>query len=283
MNEVKFSLIVATLGRSDEIAALFESFATQTVGASAFEVILVDQNDKIDLAPVVAKYNKRLSVKHIRSDKKGLSLNRNIGLKDAKGEVVCFPDDDCAFYPDTLETVGKLFDARPDAKVLVGRIYDRERKKNVLREWKARPFRLTRSNFFRSYSSITLFCKDIKLPFDEQLGVGTYFGSYEDADYAYRLIVETGAVYYEPVIEVWHPEQNLGVMSKEKVYSYGLGFGALCKKHWGWTFWTLYLQALTFHRLRLAVALLKRDRVEADKRRAAIRSRKNGFKQYEKN
>ena len=89
------SLITATYGRTEEVRTLLGSLARQSY--KDFEFILVDQNPHFILREMVAEYASRLTIQYIRSEAKGLSLNRNIGLDYSRGEIVAFPDDDC-FY-----------------------------------------------------------------------------------------------------------------------------------------------------------------------------------------
>ena len=87
------SLITAHLwahGRSTNVIGFF---ARQSY--KDFEFILVDQNPHFILREMVAEYASRLTIQYIRSEAKGLSLNRNIGLDYSRGEIVAFPDDDC--------------------------------------------------------------------------------------------------------------------------------------------------------------------------------------------
>lgn len=99
---MKFSLIVCTLGRFDDIDVLFASFIKQKY--KHFEVILVDQNEDGYLTPILNKYEGAFPLTHVKSPK-GLSIARNNGMKYVTGDIVCFPDDDCYYSEDTLEIV----------------------------------------------------------------------------------------------------------------------------------------------------------------------------------
>ena len=95
------SLIMPTLNRFDDIYRFMDSLLEQTY--KNFELIVVDQNDNDKVKEIVDKYVDCLDIKYIKSNKKGLSYNRNLGIDVAKGEVLAFPDDDCAYKPDTIE------------------------------------------------------------------------------------------------------------------------------------------------------------------------------------
>src|SRR2546427_827401 len=99
---MKFSLVQATLGRTGELARFLRELDQQTY--RSFELIVVDQNPDQRLAPILAPYESRFPVFHVRSEK-GLSRARNVGMRQIGGDVVAFPDDDCWYPPHLLEWV----------------------------------------------------------------------------------------------------------------------------------------------------------------------------------
>ncbi len=70
------SLILATFGRSEELAIVLDSLAAQT--DKGFEVIVVDQNPDDRLVPVLA-VPRGLTIRHQRQQEPNLSLARNTG------------------------------------------------------------------------------------------------------------------------------------------------------------------------------------------------------------
>lgn len=100
----RFSLILATVGRTAELDRLFDSLAAQT--CQDFEVILIDQNvdgrllTRIDRARLLG-----LNV-HVRQlSHPNLAAARNLGMELAQGDWVGFPDDDCWYEPDALSNL----------------------------------------------------------------------------------------------------------------------------------------------------------------------------------
>lgn len=80
---MKFSLITATYGRTAEVRMLLESLTRQTY--KDFELILVDQNPHFELRDLTEEYASRIDIRYVRSEVKGLSYNRNIGLDLCQG------------------------------------------------------------------------------------------------------------------------------------------------------------------------------------------------------
>lgn len=231
MPEVKFSLIIATLHRRDELYRCVNSIVASKSSHSDYQIIIVDQNQEGYLQfDWLLKSYKTINFLHVKSKIRGLSLNRNIGLKFATGRVVAFPDDDCLYYPDTLNEVELAFkNNRSD--FVVGRIYDRDSNKNIFRNWPKKIKKITAWNFYHINSSITLFALKSKfLCYDERMGVGAEYGSCEDADLLFRLISAKCVGHYCPAIQVWHPPPPV-VISNKKVVSYASGFGYLIRKN----------------------------------------------------
>lgn len=227
---MKYSLIIATLGRKKELLELIESIKNSDYEISNLEIIIVDQNEKGFLDKELSKFE-NLNIKHIHSDIKGLSYNRNIGLSYASGDIICFPDDDCKFYENTLNEVSNIL-LSSNIDFCMGQIYDRETKKDVIKKWSKKEFKVNRFNSYFINSSITMFIKkEYILNFDENLGVGARFGSCEDADLIYKILENKAKGIYTPNIELWHPEPNYQEISLEKVKNYASGFGYFVRKN----------------------------------------------------
>lgn len=226
----KYSLIIATLGRKKELLELIESIKNSDYETNNLEIIIVDQNEKGFLDKELSKFE-NLNIKHIHSNIKGLSYNRNIGLSYASGDIICFPDDDCKFYENTLNEVSNIL-LSSNIDFCMGQIYDRETKKDVIKKWSKKEFKVNRFNSYFINSSITMFIKkEYILNFDENLGVGARFGSCEDADLIYKILENKAKGIYTPKIELWHPEPNYQEISLEKVKNYASGFGYFVRKN----------------------------------------------------
>lgn len=235
MRKPEISLILATVGRTDELARLFESLAAQTFGN--FEVVVVDQNDDDRLLTHLdrARYL-GVSVRHIRHHPANLAAARNVGIEAARGDWIGFPDDDCWYSPRLLEHVAARYAAKDRPTGIIVRWVEQN-------EQPLSPADLSweRSRAFRDIpvSSITLFCQrklfeDIG-GFDSRLGVGQWFGAGEETDFVMRAL-RAGALFtYEPLGEVHHavnPQKPVATpKTKMAVRHRARGTGALYAKH----------------------------------------------------
>ena len=245
MIEPSLSLIVATVGRTDELDALFASLARQEgIVPTEWEVIVVDQNPPGMIDELCARWAAELPLRHLRSDRHGASVNRNHGLDAARGTVVGFPDDDCTYYPDTLARIRDHFAVRPQGGVLLGQIIDRATGTKIGRRWPQRARRVgSMIAYFFGYT-FTIFTTYRKVRFDERLGPPLYFGGFEDVDYLLRCLQVTGGADYDPSVQVWHPHFHLRFAPTAKLAAYGRGFGALCHKHLGPWYLALFATSL---------------------------------------
>lgn len=280
MSHYIFSLIVATYGRKSELERFLRSIRAQDFDLSKVEVLIVDQNTEVDLSSIIQKYKSHFRVLHIKTNVKGTSHARNLGLDASHGDIVAFPDDDCTYYPDTLKRVQKAFEEFHEAGCMSGRIYDREKQENILREWGKTTHRITWKNFYYNSSAITKFVRgDIarRHRFCEALGPGTSFGSCEDPDYIVGLLRKPCKIFYTPGIEVWHPKETINELSEDKIWRYGIGFGGFCRKNLNLYIGFLFISAIAFHGLHY---LLDTSSNRA-KRLLYIRSRFQGWRMWD--
>jgi len=199
----KLSLILATVGRTNELNRLFDSLAAQTF--HDFDIIVVDQNSDQRLKPIVNRARcLGLVIRHLHHHPPNLALARNAGIQIANGQWLGFPDDDCWYEPDTLERIinrTELID-KPQG-VICQWAEQNETHPPGLLSWE-------RSSRFRDFpvSSITLFLRrEITLNlggFDGRLGVGQWFGAGEETDLVLRVLRTGATVAHEPSAKIHH-------------------------------------------------------------------------------
>lgn len=272
----KFSLVLATLGRRDTVDRFLQTLVDQQYALQTVQIIIVDQNGSNLLDNVIAKHAGRLNLVHIRSARRGLSLNRNIGLDRAEGEIVGFPDDDCEYPRDLLKTVEATFDAT-SADLLLGKIWDPQLDKPAIRSWPEKFQSLNSFNFYRLTSSITLFTKSVNHRFDERFGLGAQFGSNEDVIFVYSLLQNGLVGCYEPSIRVYHEDQPMSALNEEKVAGYAFGFGRFAREYLSLPVLAIFASSLAFQMLHGLKAICLFDSKAARLRAASLGARFRGF------
>jgi len=276
---MRFSLIVATLGRSTEVQKLLESLDRQT--HRDFEVIVVDQNTDGRLLPILRAFENRLELRRVESAP-GLSRARNVGLRVISGEAVCFPDDDCWYPQDVLSRVNKLLTDNPGWQGIIGDSVDETGRPTL--PWRDRAGKLTEPMSWRRALAIALFLRSKLIRqiggFDETLGVGTglLWGSGEDNDLVLRTLEAGVHMQYEPNVHVYHP-RLFPVFDKSgwaKRYSYALGDGKLLQKHPMPLWWRLLFFAVPIG--RAMGSLVRFNRKEAYFHWLTFKGRMKGFR-----
>jgi glycosyltransferase involved in cell wall biosynthesis len=231
----RFSLIVATVGRTEQLGRFLASLHAQR--RRDFELVVVDQNNDARVRSVLAPYEDRFPVIHVRTLKRGASRARNIGLQRVSGELVAFPDDDCIYPADLLANVDSIFDRRPMLDgVAVCSVDEGGRISNGRLDTQSGP--VTRSNVWARAIEYTMFLRArsiVGLRFDEGLGpgAGTPLGAGEGTDYLLKLLARGASLHYDADLAVVHasavPPYDGRAMAR--AYSYGAGMGYVLKRH----------------------------------------------------
>lgn len=234
---MRFSLIVATRGRTRELSELFDSLLAQEHsrgGRRDLEVIVVDQNGDDRLAPVIAGHADRLALAWRRSAVANACHARNLGLREARGEIVAFPDDDCLYPPGVLAHVDRAFAADPSLAVLTGPAASPAGGLGSGR-WRREGGPITAANVWTSVIEFNLFLRrEVALSlggFDERLGPGTEYGSAEGNDLVLRAIRAGHRAVYDPSLRIVHPDKRLTEVARERARRYGRGLGFVLRRH----------------------------------------------------
>ncbi len=229
-----FSLIIATINRTEELNTLFASIAAQDF--PGVECILVDQNPDNRLAAIVERWSAVLDIRWVRATP-GLSRARNIGLQFARGRIVAFPDDDCAYTPSLLYHVSRWFWKNGPYSILTVGARDTDGVPSGNR-WIQDHCVITPANAFRTTFSSTIFLlRDVAMQcrFDESLGVGagTPYASGEETDYILRLLQLGALGYFDRTWHIVHPKRDMlsGEIDSRRAAKYGSGMGYVLRKN----------------------------------------------------
>ncbi len=229
------SLVLATVGRSEELVRFFEALAVQD--CSGVEVIVVDQNVDARLAaPLALARSHGITVRHLLHHPPNLAAARNAGVAAARGTWLGFPDDDCWYDPLLLQVLRQRIKApdRPEGLVIHWVEQGEPPVALPTLSWE-------RSAAFRDVpvASITIFIRRSLFErvggFDARLGVGQWFGAGEETDLIMSALRAGALVAYEPAGKVHHahsPGQIACTPSaREAARSRARGTGALYAKH----------------------------------------------------
>src|SRR6185437_14849777 len=122
------SVVICTYNREKYIGNVLESIKNQSLPASKYEVIVIDNNSTDRSADIIKSFldaNTSLPFQYYLEKKQGLSHARNAGIEHSKSRIICFIDDDAIAGPDFLEKTVSFFDKHPDAGAVGGKVIPR--------------------------------------------------------------------------------------------------------------------------------------------------------------
>ncbi|MEL6361436.1 MAG: glycosyltransferase [Pseudomonadota bacterium] len=234
---MEISLIISTLGRSEECVKLLDSLLIQTYPAK--EVIFIDQNKEDILDPILERYRDRLNLNHVRTpNDRGLSRGRNAGLQYATGEIVLFPDDDCWYPADCFEKAIALL-MQNNADIVTGRAAD-ETGRSINGRFLTSPQMIDRSNVWTTQIEWMVFFKRELLldvgGYDVNIGVGAAspWQACEGQDIVLRSLTLGATAFFSPALIGHHaelPTQSPDKTMRTKGRLYAQGFGYVAGRH----------------------------------------------------
>jgi len=119
------SIIICSYNRASYISDALDSLYHQTAGLNAFEAIIVDNNSTDNTAEVFLQWranHTQGSFTYLTESKQGASFARNTGAAVAKGEWLCFMDDDAVATPDYVKNIINHIENKPQVVGFGGRI-----------------------------------------------------------------------------------------------------------------------------------------------------------------
>jgi glycosyltransferase involved in cell wall biosynthesis len=122
---MQLSIVICSYNRASYISDALNSLYLQTAGLNAFEAIIVDNNSTDNTAEVFSHWraaHTNGSFTYITETNQGASFARNTGAAAAKGQWLCFMDDDAIATPNYVENILKHIQNKPDAVGFGGRI-----------------------------------------------------------------------------------------------------------------------------------------------------------------
>ncbi len=109
-----FSVIIPTYNRAKLLKIAIDSVLSQSF--TDFELIIIDDGSTDDSKQVVERF-KGGRISYINKAHQGVTPARNQGIKEARGEFICFLDSDDRFRKDKLEITHEYIKKYPQYKI----------------------------------------------------------------------------------------------------------------------------------------------------------------------
>lgn len=239
---MKFSVIFCTYNREKYIYNAMKSIAEQDFPCSDYEIVLINNNSTDSTESICNRFREdypQVGFRYFIETNQGLSYARNRGVKESRGDILVFVDDDATVFELYLSSINNFFDTYPEVNACGGPIvpvYEVEKPKwlshyteqllgGALYEGdKVKPFRngkypgggnsAFRKEVFEKYGL-----------FNVELGrKGTGLIGAEEKDLYDRFTRGNEQFYYLPQMGIHHyiPEKKLTIAHfKELTYSIG--------------------------------------------------------------
>jgi glycosyltransferase involved in cell wall biosynthesis len=221
------TLVLCSRERPDLLRDALASVAAAT--PDGVDVLVVDSGSTTDATLRVAA---EAGVRSVRTDVRGLSIARNVGLRASDREIVVFTDDDCVATAGWIEALLTHFE-RTDVGVVTGRMLDHTKVgSDEVYHHKSR-FTDVADGLDAGHGALMAFRRAALLElggFDEVLGAGRELAGAEDLDAFCRMIDAGWRVVHEPGSVVHHVFTRVGENYRGLLHGYGLGMGALANK-----------------------------------------------------
>ena len=250
------SVLVSTCNRCDKLRLLLDTMKTKgSAWPTETEVLVIDNNSSDATKQVVAEYTSLENpvFRYLLESKPGKSRALNAGIREARGEIIAFTDDDCIPSPSWVASILKEFESDSELSVLGGRVelYDERDLPQAIvlsncrtlvtnaREVCAPPAIIGANMAFRKT------VLKVTRGFDPLLGPGSICKALEDLDLVYRSLKRKFKIVYSPEVIVFHNHGRKTELDENKTsFAYALGRGA---------FYVKYILRLDFQIARIAL------------------------------
>ena len=239
---MKLSIIICSYNRASYIEAAFDSLYNQSSGLESFETIIVDNNSTDNTSEVFKNWrasHTNGSFTYLTESKQGASFARNTGAASAKGQWLCFMDDDAIANKDYVENIIKHIETKPDAIGFGGRIIP----KYIPSEPKWMSYYVSSLVGHFDYAPTACAFENGKYPIEsnmivkkavyDSIGgfntnlpgvVGTLRIGGEGKELFYKILSLGHTIYYDPSICVQHVVE-VKKLTKEYMYRVASGIG----------------------------------------------------------
>ena len=122
---MKASIVIATYNRNDLLIQTLQGLVNMDTDGLDWEVIIADNAGNEDTAQCVESFSRSLPIHYLVETQPGKNSALNTALKQVRGELVVFTDDDVIPDPGWLKALISAADRWPDADLFGGRIVPR--------------------------------------------------------------------------------------------------------------------------------------------------------------
>lgn len=124
------SVVIPALNSASTISLTLSSIFSNDFPEGSYEVLVVDNGSSDETVQVAEQY----PVKVYHCPKRGIGPPRNLGIKNARGDIVCLTDSDCIVEKQWLKKIDDFFEKHPDADGVGGPVYPYPRSQSKIQK-----------------------------------------------------------------------------------------------------------------------------------------------------
>jgi len=254
------SVVVGIRNEERFIEECIESLLRLDYPQDSYEIIIIDGMSTDKTRDLVQKYPVRL----LLNERKNVAAARNLGVKNARGDLVAFTDGDCKVYSQWLKILvlemqnatddvvcvggpNLIFDTDP----IFGRIVGYAQETFLGSGGSAQSKNSTKKHYVSSLPNCNAMYKKSAIQevgcFDERFLIG------QDGDLNYRIGKRGHKFLYIPEAQVLHHRRGTFKSFSVRMFKYGMWMAELFKKHGEFVRWYAFLPSVA---IIFAVVLL---------------------------
>src|SRR4030095_14135086 len=223
----------------DRAQLLWETIQSILTGEEVpTEIVVIDQSKMPNSNLMNFKSERKCELRYVWSEKKGVSVGRNMAVSIATHSILVFTDDDMLVTPTWFATIIRTLLAIGSHDVVTGQVLSseedgegvapsiREDRESIIYQGRVNRDVLFTGNM-ATYRSVF----DDVGGFDSRLGPGTRYPAAEDNDFAFRLLEAGYSIVYDPRSTLYHRVWRSKEQSLQLSWNYGCGQGAFYAKY----------------------------------------------------
>jgi len=232
------SVVICTYNRCESLKDTLDSLLNQEDdGSFDWEVLVVDNNSKDKTKEVVesykAKFNGRL--RYLFEPRQGKSYALNTGIKEAKGEIIAFTDDDCIVDRKWIMNILNAFKTEK-AESITGKvipIWNNRRPKWYSNEIKTVIPDIDEGDIIKPAALLVGANMAFKKSVFDRVGIFDYITKSEDTFFSYKIRGKY-SMWYIPTLKVFHkvfPERLTQIYFRKWYFNSGKAISIIRTKY----------------------------------------------------
>lgn len=222
-NNQLISIVMVTHDRIDLLQRAVNSVLAQRF--QEFELVLIDNNSTVPIKALKILQDNRIHI-YRTSEYLSESKSRNIGISKAKGQYICFLDDDDYYYPKKLKNQISYLEKNKDIDLVYSDVKQLNQNENLIC-MQGGPFSVKGMFRYRIIhpNSCLIRRKVLEdLKFDEKMTLCS------DQDLLFQIALKYQVAYLPGIVGVWNRDNRPDQLTNRNFQRSYINWKMLCEK-----------------------------------------------------